>query len=125
MSATLLALLGAAGRTSIFGDGDCVAVGVSGLHVSVLDARTRSAPQATPALVVTDGLYRERYDAPNVPGSPNRFIAALERPGTYDILVQVAGYRDWMRRSVRVEREGACNYLRPVTLTADVEPLAP
>lgn len=90
------------------------------LAVTVEDSITRVAPTAASTLTVRDGDFLE-VDADSVApnGSPYEFMAAMERPGIYSVLIETPGYRDWSRADVRVSTE-TCG-LRTVSLTARLQ----
>lgn len=87
----------------------------------------RDAASGAPAAEGATGFVREGAftDSLRVTGgaSSGEFImsAATERPGTYDVLIEKSGYRDWMREGVRV-RSGECG-VATVTLQAQLERL--
>ncbi len=70
-------------------------------------------------VTVTDGDYRETLTKVG-----EVFRGAMERPGSYSITVEAPGYVAWTRENVRVVRSGACDYLQPVTLTSELQPIA-
>ncbi len=100
---------------SLVTSSDCVSIGVSGIHVTVLDRQTRQTP-AGAVVTVTDGEYRE-----TLVRSGGVFAGAPERTGSYTVIVEAPGYVRWTRENVNVIRRGSCNYLQRVTLTSDLE----
>lgn len=113
-SLTIVAIVSSA--CSFITKGDCVAVGVSGIRVTVLDQRTRQSPSGA-TVTLADGDYRE-----TLMGSGGVYSGAVERPGTYSITVEAPGYARWTRENVRVVRSGSCDYLKSVAVTSDLQP---
>lgn len=70
---------------------------------------------------IVDGSYEALGEMP-FPSTPPRLLAANERPGTYRVVVQASGYRDYTQENVVVTRGGACNYLRGVQLNVQLFP---
>jgi len=116
-----LAILSAAWLTVGCGSGgsfNCTGSYEPALDVFVLDART-NAPAAEGAIVtVRDGNYTEtlrtyRFYRPEPPDTVEvalSFAGAFERPGTYTVRVEKAGYEPWEIRNVRV-REDECHVI--------------
>ncbi|GLC25944.1 PEGA domain-containing protein [Roseisolibacter agri] len=111
LATVALSLAGCASLT-----GDCVAIGVYAVSVTVLDAQTGQSP-GTATLLVTDGAFRQEGMAVTTDGRLT-LVAAVEREGTYEVTVSAPGYRDWVQAGVTVTRGGHCNALRGVRLTA-------
>lgn len=104
----------------IVGD-DCVRHAHSGIVVVVFDHETGLTPRSVPSLVVSATGFEERLSRPNL--SPNGFAAAEERTGVFDVTVAAAGYQEWHRRAVRVDRFGHCDAIQTVRLDARLQPL--
>lgn len=103
---------------SIFEDGDCVALDAYGIHMTVEDSISGGAITSIPSFTAVDGDYTESLPQPNGIGGIT-FVAAFERPGTYDVTVRAAGYQDWIRNDVLVGRQpGKCGYLTTAQLRA-------
>ncbi len=97
--------------------GDCISIGVYGVSAYVTDAGTKGAPSSTPSMRLVDGSYVEEYDKPEAFPGQTTFLAASERPGTYQVAIRAAGYQDYVRDNIVVRREtGGCRYLKPVRL---------
>lgn len=108
------------GCANPFANGDCSSVGVSGIAATVVDATTNRAPLANPVLVITDGTYVEEHATPFPRSDPPSYSGAVERPGTYRVVVRAAGYQDYVLDNVRVTRGGRCNALSGVRLTVSL-----
>jgi hypothetical protein len=93
------------------------------LAVTVVDA-VSGAPRAGEALAVArDDRYSDtlRVNGFLGDGTPIALTGADERPGTYDLTVEHAGYRTWSATNVRVT-SNTC-HVQTVELTARLEPL--
>lgn len=104
--------------TNPFSGGDCTAVGVSGITVTVIDAITKGAPSATPMVRIEEGSYVEEHAVPFPRSDPPLYTTADERPGTYRVVVRAVGYQDYVLDKIRVVRAGRCNALKGVRITA-------
>lgn len=100
-----------------FASSDCSTLGVAGIVVTVVDAGTNRAPTATPAIRLEDGAHVEEYTTPFPQSDPPLYSGAVERPGTYRLVVSAAGYQDYVMANINVTRGGRCNYLSGVRLT--------
>ncbi len=114
ISVALLAIL--ASSCSHLTSSDCVSIGVAGIQISVLDKRTNQTPSMT-VVTVTDGDYRETLTR-----SGAVYVGAVERPGSYSIVVEAPGYARWTRENVSVVRRGSCQYLQSVMLSSELQP---
>lgn len=115
-----IALLAAGFSTSACSGITCTAEGRDAVIVEVRDSITGSNAAEGALLIVRDGEYVD-----SVRGGPNEppaLTAAFERPGTYEVVVQKNGYREWVRQGVRVRRTGGCDKLESVRLTALLQP---
>ena len=103
---------------------ECLTVPVAGLRVAVVDSITLSPPtEAT--LVARSSAFIDSIG----PVEPSRvtttqrdtliLYTAVDRPGTYSVLVRSPGYSDWLRTTVDVTAD-AC-HVRTVTLTARLQ----
>lgn len=92
------------------------------IRVEVRDA-TAGTPAAEGASgLVRDGAYADSLRVTGGDSSGAFILSAAEgRAGTYDVLVEKAGYRVWSQTGVRV-RSGECG-VATVTLQARLEPL--
>ena len=101
--------------------GDCIAIGVAAIYLTVVDAVTKAAPDAVLSVRVTDGAFVEERAGLPVSGSGSYTLSlAPERPGVYRVEVKAAGYQDFVQNDVRATRGGDCNYMRPARLTVSL-----
>lgn len=107
----------AAGCANPFSSEDCISIGVAAINATVIDASTQRAPSATPVLRIEDGTYAEEYVVPFPRSDPPSYSGAVERPGTYRVIVRATGYQDYVLDDFKVTRSGRCNYLHGVRLT--------
>lgn len=98
------AALALGGCGDLISGGDCVAVGVAGISVTVTDARTNGAPTAVPSLRIEDGAFVEEYAQPTPRSNPPSFAGAIEREGTYTITISAPGYQTHTATNLRVSR---------------------
>jgi hypothetical protein len=68
-------------------------------------------------IIATEGSYTETINPPAGAGSAG---LAHERPGTYRVEIQAAGYETWVRTNVKVVRNDC--HVETVLLTAELEP---
>lgn len=96
----------------------CTTEAVYGVSIRVHDAVSgvRVSEGLTGHLL--QGDYTERMEV-----WENQALGAVERPGTYAVVLTAPGYRDWVRADVTVE-DGGCHVV-PVELRADMEPEGP
>jgi hypothetical protein len=66
-----------------------------GVAVTVRDALTGRAPPGVIAVSVRDSTFTDSVVAQSDSGNRAVAIAALDRPGRYDVTVRSDGYRDW------------------------------
>ena len=98
----------------------CDDVGHPFLVIEVRDAVTGRPAAEGATGRVTDGEYTA---ALQVTSPAHMQPDDWERAGTYDVLIQAPGYREWRRDDVRV-RDGGC-HVRTVELKAELEPIPP
>lgn len=73
-----------------------------GLTIVVTDSATGAALGGSETMVeVRDGSFVDTLPA----FGPSEYSGAGERPGTYSVKVQRAGYRLWQRDGVRVRKD--------------------
>ena len=85
----------------------CADIGVPALTLIALDAISRQ-PIAGRALVIArDGSYADTAVAI---GTPPLYGMAYNRPGTYTVTLQLAGYEPWLLEGVVAPR-GRCNVM--------------
>lgn len=96
----------------------CGTVGRYAIHVDVRDAATGDPALDGALLVIRD---REYVDSARGQAGDRVLAAGFERPGTYQVQVQKAGYMDWMTSDVKVRRSGKCAALQGVKVTAELQ----
>jgi hypothetical protein len=96
----------------------CSCEWVYGLHIEIRDEATGGPIGEGATVTVRDGDYEETVTAQLLPGPKVIALAAGERPGTYDISVTLAGYREWRKSGVRV-RANVCHVI-PVSVLAEL-----
>lgn len=117
--ATLCAATLATGCENVF-EGDCIDIGLSGIQATVVDATTNKPPLALPTLRIEEGDFVEQHTIPSSL-DPLLFAGAVERPGTYRVIVQASGYQAFSVDGVRVTRGGDCQYLQPARITISLQ----
>jgi len=70
--------------------------------------------------VLSEGTHAEALDSYRSSAGTHTLTGGYERPGTYSLRVEAAGYRTWSRDGVRV-RGGDCGP-QTVRLTAELDP---
>jgi hypothetical protein len=95
-----------------------------GLNVTVVDSVT-GTPPASAVLIARDGAFVDSVG----PATPHQLVlngppvlllsTAGERPGTYDLTVRAAGYRDWARAGVAVTADEC--HVKQVAFTARLQ----
>jgi hypothetical protein len=94
----------------------CDAVSKPGIAVTIVDGAAGSLIEGEVTVIASEGSYSDTVSLPVFP-SASRFAAlAYERPGTYRLEVQAAGYLPWVMSSVRVSSDDC--HVVPVELTA-------
>ena len=97
----------------------CTTELVPGIVIEIRDAVSDAPIAENAVVVITDGDYQETltvsaYEGPD-PSSAYAVAGAYERPGIYDIELNLAGYESWFRTQVEVEA-GVC-HVNTVTFT--------
>jgi hypothetical protein len=100
--------------------GDCTAILLPGIRVTIVDGATGNPFAGDVTVTVTDGSYTETVSPAPVPAGPRVSHLAGERPGIYRVEVQAPGYVTWVKTNVRVN-QGDC-HVETVDLTAELEP---
>jgi hypothetical protein len=113
-------LLFSIGDLSACPGGDCTAILLPGIRVTIVDGTTGNPFAGDVTVTVIDGSYTETDSPPPLPAGPRVSSLAGERPGTYRVEVRAPGYVTWVRTNVRV-RSGYC-HVATVNLTAELEP---
>ena len=81
------------------------------LDITIVDSIS-GLPMANGSTVtISDGSSQQTIAIPATPLTTT-IASASDRPGTYNIVVQRAGYRDWTRNGVQVQSDGCL----PVTV---------
>jgi hypothetical protein len=115
-------LLGACGDGRAVTGPNCADVGIPAITLVALESRTRQPIMGKALVIARDGAYADTADAI---GSPPTYALAYNRPGTYNVTLQLAGYAPWQLERV-VAARGQCNvtsvplaaWLIPSTFTA-------
>jgi len=98
----------------------CGDVGVPAITLVALDARTRQPITRSARVIARDGEYA---DTAGPVGMPPVYGIAYNRPGTYSVTLDLAGYLSWRIDGV-VAHPDRCNVVT-VPLTAWLVPSAP
>jgi hypothetical protein len=85
----------------------------NGIAVTVRDSVTGAPTDAGTMVLAVDGAFRDSTD---VSFGSGLYRLVGERPGTYQLIVRHAGYRDWTRSGVQVT-SNAC-HVNTTALTA-------
>src|SRR5690606_16878109 len=103
-SAFLAVCLLGRGCAGPFDPGACTTEYVFALNVQVQDSLTGAWVASGATLIVRDGTYVDSVSGPMNRADADHFplLAAGERPGTYDVVVQHEGYQLWSRSDVEV-----------------------
>ena len=94
----------------------CPAIAKPGILVTVLDSATSVATGRSSRILAHDGAFTDSVPAQWTAASDGPFPLAYERTGTYTVTVTKAGYRDWAKSGIVVNRD-RCN-VRTVPVTA-------
>ena len=98
----------------------CTANVVPGVVVRVTNAQTGEGI-GDAVLALTEGEYREVLGAPGSP-SDSSYYGAEERPGTYTLTVEAAGFVGQTIENVVVELEPSGCHVITVELTVELTP---
>ncbi len=118
-AAILTLACGLISSCDVFTGSDCHSVAGYALRVVVTDSVTGQPAASVPSLTVTDGDFTEVHPEPD--NGPQEFLAARERPGVYQVVVRAAGYADWTRSGIRVDRSGDCKLIQTATVNARLQ----
>jgi len=94
----------------------CTAILKPGIFLTIVDGATGNPIEGEVTVIVTDGSYSETVNPPFFPPGARTAVLAAERPGTYRVEVQAAGYLPWVMSGVRVTRDDC--HVETVALTA-------
>lgn len=107
---------------SVFGPGDCVAVGRPGVQVAVSDSVLGTRPTVPVVVTLSEADYVETWATPDsTTPSASIFFGARARTGTYVVTVTGQGYREWSQSQVIVRRSGRCDDIQQVKLVARLQ----
>ncbi len=101
----------------------CTTNAVPALSVYVRDSASGASVVLGATVIARSGTYMDSVTVDSIGRPPADFPVALasEHPGYFDVTVRQAGYRDWLRRNVRVSADDC--HVQTVTLTALLQPL--
>ena len=86
---------------------ECEARSVFAIQAIVRDKETSHSAVPGATIIVRDGSYVDSRTAPqlnikDVPAKALYLFGALERPGTYSVVIRKAGYKEWRQDGVVV-----------------------
>lgn len=87
-------------------EGDCTVSAIAGITVTAVDSLSSTSLSASGRVEAHDGTYQEIATA--FGGNPLRYYMAYERPGIYEVTVELSGYQRWTQSGVTV-RSGRCH----------------
>jgi hypothetical protein len=87
-------------------DEDCTASASAGITVTAVDSLSAASLSTSGRVEAHDGTYQEV--ATMLGGVPVRYSMAYERPGIYEVVVEVPGYQRWTQSGVTV-KPGRCH----------------
>jgi hypothetical protein len=97
----------------------CPAIAQAGLDVSVIN-ELNGQGICDASVTAVDGMYRE-----SLPGFSCRFVGAYERPGTYTLRAERAGYATREVTNVSVTMgTGDCPHVQTASVVIRLTPLA-
>lgn len=100
----------------------CTPLARPAIEVEVRDSTTDAPMAARVAGIVRDGAYQDTLRVSAYEGASAVTVrAALARAGTYAVMLDAPGYRQWTARAVRVE-DGTC-HVKTVRLYARMQSL--
>ncbi|HEY9225636.1 MAG TPA: hypothetical protein VIP11_03245 [Gemmatimonadaceae bacterium] len=98
---------GCDGSSDAIAGPNCADVGVPAITLIALDARSRQTITSRALVIARDGPYADTADGV---GSPPLYVMAYNRPGTYSVTLELAGYEPWRIDGVVAPR-GQCNVM--------------
>jgi uncharacterized surface anchored protein len=101
--------------------GACTANFVMGVNVRVIDAATGAAIGGA-TLTLADGDYTEILTESLSSSISGSYYGAGERPGTYTLTVQAAGYQDATLEDIVVVTDECGCHVIPVERTVEMTP---
>ncbi len=123
--AALVVVAALAAGCDIVGPHECTTILKPGLVVWVRDSTTTATVLGPVQVVARAGAFADTarifnpYGTDPAPRDFNPFQLAFERPGTYDVSIQAAGYRPWTKTGVQVGADEC--HVQTVTLTAALQ----
>lgn len=87
-------------------EGDCTVSAIAGITVTAVDSLSSTSLSASGRVEAHDGTYQEIATA--FGANPLRYYMAYERPGIYEVTVELSGYQRWTQSGVTV-RSGRCH----------------
>lgn len=111
----LLATTLASACSAIF-VGDCVDIGVAGLAISAVDARTQqSVLEGATVIVIHDGV-RDSVTLHDQNPRPE-YYTSFTQSGSFIIIIRIGGFREWTSNEVVVGRD-RCGHPKTQHITA-------
>lgn len=98
----------------------CTTEAVPSITVDVRDAATHAPAAAGANGYAREGSFRVDLLVPDRALDALTMYGPFERPGTYSVVVEKAGYQRWTKENVRV-RKGEC-HVETARLQADLQP---
>lgn len=117
---SLILLLPTFSAFGLLGASDCIQPIFPAIEVVLLDSLTGAQPDSVPVVINGDGSCADTARVDEASSNSGQVLrAGNSRPGTYTVTVDLAGYHQWRRDGVRVER-GDCG-VKTVRLTARLQ----
>ncbi|HVX87930.1 MAG TPA: hypothetical protein VG940_03300 [Gemmatimonadales bacterium] len=100
----------------------CTAEAVTGLTLEIRDSVTGVGRAAHALSIAVEGSFADTLDFvdPLVVGDSTWQVGLVERGGTYNVTVALAGYQNWTKNAL-VIHENAC-HVEPVRMDVDLVP---
>jgi hypothetical protein len=102
---------------------NCAPVGTThGVGLAIQESRSGARyPFYDMVAIATDGAFADTLTIPEIK-TVGLFTLAKDRPGTYNVTVQVRGYAQWTQNGVVVSHK-ECNEVIPDTIAVDLIPV--
>ena len=91
------------------------------IFVHVFDGSTGTPSGSGATLVVRSGAYTDSVVAPSSTQADTAALAAGNQPGFYVVTVRKAGFLNWTKDSVLVDKPAVCANPTPVSLSASLQ----
>jgi len=117
----MASILPIAGCNWFLNCGACTANIVMGLNVQVLDAQTGAAIGGA-TLTLVEGDYTEILEESFSSVTSGSYFGAGERPGTYTLTVQAAGYQDVTLEDIVIVTDDCGCHVIQVERTVEMNP---